>query len=259
MLKIVRNILWIIVSIVVCPIIALICVIWALVMLAYDEIRSLFVELQQESDMRRKVEEILRFLGLIVFGAFILPLILLFYAIHRLYIVIKVRLFAPPVPTAPLIECEWIYDSGLIFHAFLDDVFDIKEHIRGKIVRRGDVAVITTSYTDKWPNSEPVEAATYEVPLSTLDDIKAIFSRAHMNAWPKMPMKIFDRPSGSIHGSFHTRMSLSFTFDGEGSDDDRRFTFSDEQALPHKGLKAVDEIRKILRVREPLELSILKN
>lgn len=95
-------------------------------------------------------------------------------------------------------------------------------------------------------NSELVEVEErYEVPLETLDDIKAIFARSRMNAWPKMPKK----PDGPSSWDRGTKWSMCFTFDGEGGSDGTCFSFSDEQALPEITNEAVDEIRKILRVR----------
>lgn len=157
----------------------------------------------------------------------------------------KARIFALQLPATALVECVWTSDSGIWTHGFIENFLNTEEHNCGKIVRSGDVAIITAGYA-KMNNSEPVEVEErYEVPPETLDDITAIFARSRMNAWPKMPKKL-DGPSSKDIG---TKWSMSFTFDGEEGSDGTCFSFSDEQALPEITDEAVDEIRKILRVR----------
>lgn len=134
---------------------------------------------------------------------------------------------APPVPSSPLVECRWTLSGG-----------KRGGHDIIKIVRSGDVAVITTSYAELH-NSEPIEA-TYEAPLDTLDEIKAIFAREGMNAWPKLPM-------GGERFRDMDLWSMHFSFDGPGRYAERNFRFSEEQAIPDKGRAAVSEILGILR------------
>ena len=141
------------------------------------------------------------------------------------------RLTSPPVPASPLVECEWRLGGGMQ-----------GGHDLIKIARSGDVAIIMTSHAE-WHNSEPKEAV-YEAPLETLDEIKAIFAREGMNAWPKMPRK----PEWMRALDADT-WSMSFSFDGPGRYNETNFSFSEMQAIPVAGYDAVREIREILRER----------
>lgn len=146
----------------------------------------------------------------------------------------RAHLTAPPVPATALVECTWHLGGGMR-----------GGHDIIKIVRSGDVAVITTSRAE-WHNSVPEETSC-EVPLETLDEIKAIFASERMNEWTKLPMS----PERLLDAD---TWSMSFAFDGPGNYDKRHFRFMQEQMLPRGGRDAVREILEILREIERIEM-----